>query len=138
MKRVFIEALGASGIILAACRAAKINRNTAYTWRQEDPEFAAAWEQAKEDSVDVLEAELMKRARDPDLPGSTTALIFALKGAAPHKYREHVTLAGGVQVEAVPAHCVVIDDEAADAAKALRRRVADLRAVESGRLGTGD
>ncbi len=91
-----------------AARAAKINRSTHYRWL-EDLEYADAFDEAKEEAVDVLEMEARRRAVEGiDRPVfyqgkkvgsvrsySDTLLIFLLKGAMPEKYRERHELSGG-------------------------------------------
>jgi hypothetical protein len=47
-----------------AAEAVGISRNTAFKWRQKDPEFAAAWEEAVDEGTDLLEEAILKRARD--------------------------------------------------------------------------
>src|SRR5690242_10650815 len=81
---LFLAALRNSGNIRAACQAAGINRTVAYDHRAADAGFAAAWAEALEDAVDVLEAMARKRA----LEMSDTLLIFLLKSHRPHIYRE--------------------------------------------------
>jgi len=81
---LFLAALRNSGNIRAACQAAGIDRPKAYNHRDKDPAFAAAWQEALEDAVDVLEAVARQRA----LEMSDTLLIFLLKSHRPEKYRE--------------------------------------------------
>ena len=136
-KAAFIKALAASGVVLAGCRAAGVDRKSVYQWRKHDEQFGADWAAAIDDATDILEAELMKRARNAEIPGSTTALIFALKACAPHKYRENITISGD---RAAPLRLDVArfadDVEARAAATTLRRRLAAGGAIESG--GAGD
>jgi hypothetical protein len=61
-----------------------VSRSHVYETRQKDPKFAEAWDQAREDAADSLEAEAVRRAR----AGSDTLLIFLLKAVRPEKYRE--------------------------------------------------
>lgn len=117
-KRAFIAAYAKCGIIKAAAEAAGIDRSTCYTWRQKDGQFAAAWEDAREDAADVLESAALRRAT---LGGSDTLLIFLLKGARPSKYRErfeHVGAGGGA---------IKIEMTAEDAAVA--RRIVERRFI---------
>ena len=60
----FLEAFREAGNVREACEAAGIHRVTAYKWRYADPEFAAAWDQAREDAIDTLEQVAWKRAKD--------------------------------------------------------------------------
>lgn len=102
-KAAFCAALATSGGNVArACEAVDIARMTAYTWRDEDEEFAAAWDQAKQIGLDALEDEATRRAfegwdepivyqgvvTDTMKRYSDTLLVFLLKGGKPDKYRE--------------------------------------------------
>ena len=53
----FIKILGTTCNITVACREIGITRNTAYDHREKNAEFAAAWDNALEEAVDLLEAE---------------------------------------------------------------------------------
>lgn len=63
-KRRFLEALRQVPCVTLAAEAADVPRQTLYAARQEDPEFAAAWEEAREQGYDVAEAEAWRRAVD--------------------------------------------------------------------------
>jgi hypothetical protein len=65
---------------------AGIDRDTAYKRRARDPRFAEAWAQAREDAIDVLEAEARRRA----LSASDALLMFLLRAHRPSLYRERV------------------------------------------------
>lgn len=58
----FLVALSRSGIVGTAAEAASIDRRTAYYLRENDADFAADWDQALEDSADLLEQEARRRA----------------------------------------------------------------------------
>ena len=94
-KQAFLDELRQRYSVYHACKAAGIGRTTVYAWRQDDDEFAKAWDAALADAADVLEASAYQRA----LEGDTTLTIFLLKGAMPDKYRERtsteLTGAGG-------------------------------------------
>jgi hypothetical protein len=60
--RRFIAELRKRGIVLDACKAAKVSRNTAYRHREASKEFAQQWKEALEDASDVMEAEAFRRA----------------------------------------------------------------------------
>jgi hypothetical protein len=69
-----------------AARATTYARNSFYTWRAEDPEFGAAWDEIAEEAADMLEQIAIER-------GTTTSdilLIFMLKAMRPEKFREQV------------------------------------------------
>lgn len=104
----FLAALSSSGgNVSRACEAIDVARITAYKWRDNDPEFAQAWEHAKQIGADVLEDEAIRRAREgvPEpvfykgkklrstvTKYSDTLLIFLLKGARPDKYRDNAKI----------------------------------------------
>lgn len=112
-KKRFLAAYALTGVILHACRAAKVGRTTYYEWTESDPDFSAAAGFALAEAGDRLEQHaiewatvgvktikevyerndkgdlvLVKREESRDV--SPTLLIFALKGAKPEKYRERV------------------------------------------------
>jgi len=127
----FCAALAATGIVRRACDAVSITRQTAYNWRDDDPEFAAAWERALKIGVSALEDEAHRRAFEgTDEPVyykgmecgsvrkySDTLAIFLLKAHAPEKYRENIhaelTGAGGGPIALRAAVHVLSDDELA-------------------------
>jgi hypothetical protein len=83
---IFLEALRNSGNVRAACKAAGLSRQAVYMHRRRSREFAAAWDEAMDDAVDMLEAIAIDRARKQ----GDTLLIFLLKAHRPAKYRETV------------------------------------------------
>jgi hypothetical protein len=84
----FLETLQASGNITRTCEALGLGRTATYDWRDDDPEFAAAWDHAVKRGMDGLEDVAIERARQ----GSDLLLIFLLKAHRPDKYREVRTL----------------------------------------------
>ena len=74
-KKRFIETLAAQGTVSHAAQAAGVSRITAYRWREADREFAACWDEAHENGVDVVESVLFQTA----LSGNIVAIIFYLK-----------------------------------------------------------
>jgi hypothetical protein len=110
-KRGFLAAYAQTGNVKLACEAARVGRSSHYRWLEHDPDYVEEFEQAKKDAVDVLEAEARRRAvegwEEPvgwykgEAGGkvrrySDTLLIFLLKGAAPHKYRERMEVSGAL------------------------------------------
>lgn len=99
----FLKELARTGNVLKSCVKAKIARSRAYSAKGEQPDFAAAWDEAVEISVEVLEAEAHRRAVDgtlrPVFQGkslvgkvreySDTLLIFLLKARRPGVYRDN-------------------------------------------------
>lgn len=85
-QEAFIAALRNSGNIRASCLAAGVSRETAYKERRRLATFAKRWDEALEESIDLLEAAARQRA----LSMSDTLLIFLLKAHRPDKYSERV------------------------------------------------
>lgn len=98
--------MASGGNVSRACQAVDIDRTTPYTWRDEDEEFASAWEKAKQWGAEALEDEARRRAYEgTDKPVfylggqvgtireySDTLAIFLLKGAMPEKYRDNTKI----------------------------------------------
>jgi len=91
------------GIITRACTEADVGRRTFYDWLEQDPAFATAFEDAREEATDLLEEEARRRGYEGvDEPVfyqgvlvstvrkySDTLLIFMLK-ANREKFRDKV------------------------------------------------
>lgn len=60
----FLSALAGGSTVSEAAACAGITSGAAYSRRQRDADFKAAWEAAMEDSVDILEREARRRAVD--------------------------------------------------------------------------
>ena len=113
----FCAALAETGIVARACKAVEISRQTAYRWREENPDFAEAWEKALEIGITALEDEAHRRAfegvEEPiyhqgDRIGSVrkysdTLSIFLLKAHRPDKYRDNykIDFTGKLDVNAL-------------------------------------
>lgn len=79
----FLGALAAGNSVTASCQAAGVGRVSVYEWRHDDEAFADQWDDAVEQSVDLLEDEARRRA----MAQSDTLLIFLLKSRRPSIYR---------------------------------------------------
>lgn len=104
----FIAALRDGRSVTAACIDAGIGRTSAYQWREDDPEFAKAWDEAVEEGTDLLEDEAQRRGRDgtqkPVYQGgkkvgvvreySDTLLIFLLKARRRGKFGDKIEATG--------------------------------------------
>jgi hypothetical protein len=86
-KRRFIDAYRSEGSVFHAAHAIGIHRATVYKWMQADQAFVAAVEDSHEDSVDMVETSVFKKA----IAGDTLSSIFYLK-AHRAKYRDRVTI----------------------------------------------
>ena len=102
-KEKFIKSLSAKGNVTVAARAAGVARAYAYEAREEDKDFAKAWDEALEEAIDTIEEEARRRACDgtlkPVFQGgeqvgsvreySDTLMVLLLKAHRPKKYREN-------------------------------------------------
>jgi hypothetical protein len=79
-KERFLKQLALGRSPGVAARNVKIARSTAYGWKNEDEEFNAAWVDAVETGLDVLETSVY----DSALAGNSSAAQFILK----HRRRE--------------------------------------------------
>jgi hypothetical protein len=99
----FLEALAKLGVVSYAAKAAGVGRRTAYDLRESDPDFAARWDEAAEESIEVLEHEVFRRGvtgvlRPVFYRGkrvgsvrdfSDQLLMFTLRARRPEKYRDN-------------------------------------------------
>ncbi len=115
---LFLEALHNGAPISLAAKAAAYGRTSIYQWRKDDPDFAAAWDEALDEGTDLLEDEALRRAKDGvDEPRfyegricgyvrkySDTLLIFLLKARRPEKYADRAghQLADNITVTWLP------------------------------------
>ncbi len=100
----FLEKLAGCGNVSRACKAAKIERSTAYRLRAQDPDFKKAWDESLIIAVGLLEDEAWRRAREGWMEPvfqkgaqvgqvrkfSDQLLMFLLRAHDPDKYRETV------------------------------------------------
>lgn len=98
----FLELLATNGNVTISADATNLDRRKLYRIRDENTDFASAWDAAMEQASDYLEAEARRRAVDGweepvfyqgEPTGlvrkfSDTLLIFLLKGARPEKFRD--------------------------------------------------
>ena len=76
---LFLQTLGGTGNVTAACKAADVSRKTVYKHRNEYPEFEEAWENSLEEALDKLEGTLWKIGAS----GNTRAIELVLKARRP-------------------------------------------------------
>src|SRR4029077_16060819 len=74
-KHTIIERLTAGDAVAQSARAAGISRAEAYNWKREDREFSAAWDDAVEEGIDMLETIAYRRA----IEGNDGLLTMYLK-----------------------------------------------------------
>ena len=110
-KPAFIEALRATGNVTRAAQYAGRSRNQAYHVRRHSEDFAAQWDEALGEGIDLLDAEARRRAvTGIDKPVfykgevvgsikkySDSLLMFLLRAHRPQKFRD------GGKVEQQPA-----------------------------------
>ena len=122
-KTVFLAALTETVNVTLACRRAGIPRRTVYDWREQDEAFARKWDAALDEGIDLLEAELQRRAfegveRPVYYKGeqcgtwrhySDALAMFLLKAHRPEKYGNRKLPARGDDAARTP------EEEAKDA-----------------------
>ena len=81
---MFLETFRNSGNLRAACEYASVARQTVDAAIKRDKEFAALYEQAENDAVDLLTAEAWNRAQN----GSDRLLEFLLKSLRKEVYAD--------------------------------------------------
>ena len=105
-KRAFLAAYSRTAQVTASAEAAGVVVQAHYKWLKTDPEYVAAFEQAKIEAAEMLEAEAVRRANiGVDEPVfyqgvecgrirkySDTLMIFLLKGMNPRKFRDNATI----------------------------------------------
>jgi hypothetical protein len=95
-RATFLRALAKTPSVTVACRSAGVSRRTAYDHRERDPEFSKKWDDALNQSLDILEHEIYQRALKEDAQQA----MFLLKAHRPSTYRDtqrhEVGLVGGI------------------------------------------
>lgn len=84
----FLRAMAAFPNVRLAAKQCGITRQDAYKHRELFPEFAAMWDEAKEQGIDALELTLFSRAKK----SSDTLGIFFLKAHRPEVYRDKLEM----------------------------------------------
>ena len=111
-KRSFLNRYAETGRLDRAADLASCSVYSHYHWIKDDPEYAAAFAEARAMVADRLEDEAVRRARDGiDKPiyykglrvdtirdYSDSLLMFLLKGRRPEVYRDNVDITSGGQV----------------------------------------
>ncbi len=85
-REAFLATMAATCNVSESARAAGIGRSSAYEWREDDPDFAKAWDDAEQEAADLLEKTAWERATGPDK--SDRMLEILLKAHRPHKFVE--------------------------------------------------
>ena len=83
-REIFLSVFRDTCNVSEAARAAGVARRTVYDWRDADPAFAIAWDEAEDEAVDALEAAARKRA----IESSDRLMEVLLKAHRPQKYAE--------------------------------------------------
>ena len=86
-KKRFIETLEKGYSPRYAAKLANVSRPTIYNWKRDDPEFAAAWDDAILTGVDLVESRLVQRA----IKNSDSNAQFYLRAHKPEIYGRHDT-----------------------------------------------
>lgn len=98
----FLESLRDVPNVSRACRMVGITTRVAYNHRRDDPEFAAAWQEALDNGnsqlVDNIEMAMIQKA----LQGDKHLLMFLAKHLNPQKYGDRYDITSGGQSLAAP------------------------------------
>lgn len=87
-----------------------MTRSVVYEWREQEPDFAKAWDAALDRGSDALEDEAVRRAHDGVVKPvyqkgmrcgtireySDTLLIFMLKARRPKRFRDNIKIDANV------------------------------------------
>lgn len=98
-----------------SCQSAGVTRQMAYKYRQQNEAFAAAWQAAEDDAVDMLEATARQRA----MSISDVLLIFLLKAHRPEKYRDTIRVDFMAEARRLAAAYGLEEEEAIREAEAI-------------------
>ena len=94
LKRRFCQALAEGASPSKAAHALELSRSGVYYQRSVDPDFAAAWDEARELAADMYEDRLHDLAVGDRNPAS---VIFQLKNRRPERWRDRHEVATTVQ-----------------------------------------
>jgi hypothetical protein len=87
-KRLFLVGFAERGVIKGGLIAADISRNTAYVWRNLDPEFRQAWDEVRENARDEVRESIYDQAVSRK---NIVASIFYAKHNCP-EYKERTEI----------------------------------------------
>lgn len=103
-RRVFLDILAKTGVVAEASRACGYTDTSTLTkFRNQDEEFAEAWDLSLQSAAHVLEEEMIRRAMEGELKPvyykgkivgyetkrSDTLMMFILRGLKPGTYRDN-------------------------------------------------
>ena len=97
-KKIIVETLQKNPLIEAACAKADISRRTFYRWKEDDPAFAHAADEAMRDGKDLVndaaEGQVINKVKGGSLQGA----IFWLKHNK-KEYRNTLEVLGNMRIE---------------------------------------
>ncbi len=82
MKQKALTAHSIGSTVAQSANFAGVSERTIYNWRAQDPEFAQAWDQGRDQLVEGIEAQAFKLAMN----GDRQLLMFLLKSHKPELY----------------------------------------------------
>lgn len=120
-KALFLEVLAATANARKAYARSGLARSTVYRWRNKDPRFARAWDEALERGIGALEDEALRRAMEGqeepvfykgEVCGSVrkpsdTLLIFMLRARRPAIYQNRAAVEHNDKDGAPPVPAVI-------------------------------
>ena len=139
----FLEAFRETGTLGGAAEKTHVGRGSHYRWLQQDPEYAAEFKDANEESADELEQEARRRALDGvDEPVfyrgervgsirrySDQMLMLLLMAKRPEQFRERVDVTSKVDHGLVidPEIMKTLTDQELETARTLGRKMSGLK-----------
>lgn len=119
----FLERFSECGSVLQACNDTGVPRRTHYHWLSEDPQYKEAFERAKKEAVDALEARVFQRANVE----SDRLAEFLLKGLRPEVYgdrfKQEITGKDGGPIDIRAQKLESLTDDELNVALDLQRKL---------------
>ena len=119
----FLERFSECGSVLQACNDTGVSRRAHYVWLADNPEYKAAFEKAKREAVDALEARVFQRANVE----SDRLAEFLLKGLRPEVYgdrfKQEITGKDGGPIDIRAAKLESLTDDELNVALDLQRKL---------------
>ena len=119
----FLERFSECGSVLQACNDTGVSRRNHYVWMADDPEYKKAFEAAKKEAVDALEARVFQRANVE----SDRLAEFLLKGLRPEVYgdrfKQEITGKDGGPIDIRAAKLESLTDDELNVALDLQRKL---------------
>lgn len=126
----FLDLLANSGNVTLSAKGANVTRVVVYDRRRVDPVFAAKWDDALAEALELLEATAWQRARKQ----SDLLLIFLLKSYKPERFADRLRIEGNINITQVNEAVRALTEAGLDASQVFNDLIAKAKAkVDSGK-----